>query len=270
MHVLTWILTGLMAGWLARFAQGGRGASLIADLTLGLLGAVVGGWVLRLLGLTEPGAGWGHVLVAALGALLVLAAGRLAIHFSARAAALAGASRAASTLETLEAQIGRVGNFEHQFLARAARRKPVARDPNQAFDEQLTLGQRMADHLASFGGSWAFLGLFFAVLVGWMIYNTERTQPFDPYPFILLNLVLSSLAAVQAPVILMSQNRHAAKDRHDAQLDYEVNLKAELEILALHEKLDGLREKAWGELIAIQERQLALLDRIEQQAGARP
>jgi uncharacterized membrane protein len=172
----------------------------------------------------------------------VLATWRLALHLTARAAALAGASRAASTLENLEAQIGRLGEFEHQFLARAARRKPVARDPNQAFDEQLTLGQRMADHLASFGGSWAFLGIFFAVLIAWMIYNTERAQPFDPYPFILLNLVLSCLAAVQAPVILMTQNRLAAKDRLDAHLDYEVNLKAELEILALHEKLDGLRE----------------------------
>jgi len=269
MHVLTWILTGLLAGWLARLAQGGRGASLLTDLTFGLLGAVVGGWLLRLLGFTESGAGWAHVLVALLGSLLVLAAGRRAIHVTARAAALAGASRAASTLETLEAQIGRLGNFERQFLTRMARRKPVARDPNQAFDEQLTLGQRMADRLASFGGSWLFLGLFFAVLLGWMIYNTERTYPFDPYPFILLNLVLSSLAAVQAPVILMSQNRHAAKDRHDAQLDYEVNLKAELEILALHEKLDGLREKAWSELVALQERQLALLDRIERTTAAR-
>ena len=262
MHVLTWILAGLLAGWLARLAQGGRGASLLTDLTLGLLGAVVGGWLLRLLGITEPGAGWTHLLVALLGSLLVLAAGRLAIHFTARAATLAGASHAASTLESLGAQIGRLGEFERQFLARVAHRKPVARDPNQAFDEQLTLGQRMADRLASFGGSWVFLGLFFAVLLAWMIFNTERAQPFDPYPFILLNLVLSCLAAVQAPVILMTQNRLAAKDRLDARLDYEVNLKAELEILALHEKLDTLREKAWSDLVALQERQLALLDHI--------
>jgi uncharacterized membrane protein/uncharacterized membrane protein YeaQ/YmgE (transglycosylase-associated protein family) len=269
MHVLTWILTGLMAGWLARLAQGGRGASLVTDLTLGLLGAVVGGWLLRLLGLTEPGVGWRHVLVALLGSLLVLATWRLVLHVTARAAALAGASRAASTLENLEAQIGRLGEFERQFLARAARRKRVARDPNQAFDEQLTLGQRMADRLASFGGSWAFLGIFFAGLLAWMIFNTERSHPFDPYPFILLNLVLSCLAAVQAPVILMTQNRLAAKDRHDAHLDYEVNLKAELEILALHEKLDGLREKAWSDLVALQDRQLALLDRIERTTAGR-
>ena len=115
----------------------------------------------------------------------------------------------------------------------------------------------MSDHLAAFGGSWAFLGLFVAIMLGWMIYNTERPHRFDPYPFILLNLVLSCLAAVQAPVILMSQNRQAAKDRLDARLDYDVNLKAELEILALHEKLDVLREKDWGELLALQERDLA-------------
>jgi uncharacterized membrane protein len=123
----------------------------------------------------------------------------------------------------------------------------------------------MADHLAAFGGSWAFLGLFAAVLIAWMISNSERANPFDPDPFILLNLVLSCLAAVQAPAILMTQNRLAAKDRLDAHLDYEVNLKAEVEILALHEKLDVLREKAWGELLALHERQTALLE----QLGAR-
>ena len=269
MHVLTWILTGLLAGWLARLAQGGRGVSLFTDLMLGLLGALAGGWLLRRLGVTEPGPGWGHVLVAALGSLLVLAMGRLALHFTARTAALTGAARAAGTLENLEAQLARVGDFERQFLARAARRKRVARDPNRSFDEQLTLGQRMADRLATFGGSWAFLGLFFAVLLVWMIFNTERPAPFDPYPFILLNLVLSCLAAVQAPVILMAQNRMAAKDRLDAHLDYEVNLKAELEILALHEKLDTLREKAWEDLIAMQRRQLELLEQMERRQSIR-
>jgi uncharacterized membrane protein len=152
------------------------------------------------------------------------------------------------------------------------RRGSVARDPNQAFDAQLTLGQRMADRLAAFGGSWLFLGLFAATMLGWMIFNTERAQPFDPYPFILLNLVLSCLAAVQAPVILMSQNRQTEKDRHDARLDYEVNLKAELEILSLHEKLDALRQQAWHELLELQQRQLAVLAEIERrgQPGAGP
>ena len=267
MHVLTWVLTGLLAGWLARLAQGGRVAGLFTDLLLGGLGGMLGGWAVHLLGFTEPKAGLAHVLVAVLGALCVLAGARLLLRATARAATLAGAQHAASALASFETQIARLGEFERQGFAKLVHRKPVARDPNQAFDEQLTLGQRLADRMAMFGGSWAFLGLFFAMMLAWMIYNTERPQPFDPYPFILLNLLLSCLAAVQAPVILMSQNRQSQKDRHDPRLDYEVNLKAGLEILALHEKLDVLREKAWGDLVAIQERQLALLARIEQQVG---
>jgi len=267
MHVLTWILTGLVAGWLARLTQDGRGAGLVTDLVLGGLGAVTGGWIVHMLGLTEPKVGPINVAVAVLGAVCVLAGARLLLRATARAAALAGAQHAAGALASLEAQISRLSEFERQALAKLRHRRPAARDPNQTFDEQLTLGQRVSDRMAAFGGSWGFLGLFFATMLGWMIYNTERRQPFDPYPFILLNLVLSCLAAVQAPVILMSQNRQSQKDRHDARLDYEVNLKAELEILALHEKLDGLREKAWIELVAIQERQLALLARIEQQVA---
>jgi uncharacterized membrane protein len=95
-----------------------------------------------------------------------------------------------------------------------------------------------------------------------MLRNVETTAPFDPYPFILLNLVLSCLAALQAPVIMMSQNRQAAKDRMDAQHDYEVNLKAEMEIMALHLKLDELREQQWAALMSVQERQLDLLQRL--------
>lgn len=249
MHVVTWILTGLLVGWLARIAWGVRDTGLPADLTLGCLGAAAGGWMFHLLGTSGTEAGLWHVGAAALGALAVISAARLLLR---------AASRAAAT-HPLSA-------IEHQLLARLPHPSPVARDPNRAFDEQRTLGQRMADHLAAFGGSWAFLGVFAATMLGWMIYNTERPHGFDPYPFILLNLVLSCLAAVQAPVILMSQNRQAAKDRLDARLDYEVNLKAELEILALHEKLDGLREKAWGELLALQEKQTALLTEIEQRS----
>ena len=263
MHVLTWILTGLLAGWLARLAQGGRGTNVVTDLTLGLLGALVGGWMLRLLGLTEAGAGVAHVVVASIGALVLLAGGRLAFHLTALATQLAGAPRATVTIEGLEARIARLGGAVRELDSTSGPRLPVVRDPNQAFDEQLTLGQRMSDHLAAFGGSWVFLGLFFAIMLGWMIYNTERPHSFDPYPFILLNLLLSCLAAVQAPIILMSQNRQAARDRHDARLDYDVNLKAELEILLLHEKLDGLRERDWRELLVLQERQLALLERMD-------
>ena len=124
----------------------------------------------------------------------------------------------------------------------------------------------MADRVAAFGGSWTFIAIFASVMVVWVGLNSvvllHRGGAFDPYPYILLNLFLSMLAAIQAPIILMSQNRHSAKDRLTAQYDYEVNLKSELEILALHEKMDTLREQQWAELIRLQEDQLALLTRM--------
>ena len=124
----------------------------------------------------------------------------------------------------------------------------------------------MADRVASFGGSWSFIGLFALVLIGWMAYNAHARAPFDPFPFDLLNLVLSCLAAVQAPLIMMSQNRMAAKDRSDARHDYEVNLKAEMEIMQLHAKLDELVAERWKELLAVQDEQIAALRRIEAHA----
>jgi uncharacterized membrane protein len=130
----------------------------------------------------------------------------------------------------------------------------------------MSLGQRVSDRVSAFGGSWPFIGLFGLFLVVWVVINAvilaRRGTTFDPYPFILLNLFLSMLAAVQAPVILMSQNRQAAKDRLDAAHDYEVNLKAELEILTLHEKIDSLREQQWGELMALQRQQIILLEQL--------
>jgi uncharacterized membrane protein len=112
----------------------------------------------------------------------------------------------------------------------------------------VTFGERVADAVARFGGSWTFLSSFAAVLLSWVLVNTvlvwgRRGEPFDPYPFILLNLLLSMLAAVQAPVIMMSQNRQDAKDRIRSELDYQVNLKAELGIIQLHEKFDDLRRE---------------------------
>jgi uncharacterized membrane protein len=126
-------------------------------------------------------------------------------------------------------------------------------------------GERLADRIATFGGSWSFILMFLAVLLGWIAWNSERAS-FDPYPFILLNLVLSCLAAMQAPVIMMSQNRMAAKDRLDARHDYEVNLKAEMEIMQLHGKLDELQQRAWSQLIELQQAQLEALQRIERTA----
>ena len=112
-------------------------------------------------------------------------------------------------------------------------------------DAQASTGDRLADRVAAVGGSWGFIIVFTLVLLGWMLLNSEVLQrfglAFDPYPFIFLNLMLSTLAAVQAPIIMMSQNRQSAKDRLTASVDYEINLRAELEIMRLHEKLDQMR-----------------------------
>ena len=145
-----------------------------------------------------------------------------------------------------------------------AERKHIARDTSKEAMESSTFGQRAADAVASFGGSWVFIGLFAAVLIAWIGLNSyllvRYQSVFDPYPYILLNLFLSMLAAIQAPIILMSQNRQAEKDRIGAGHDYEVNLKAELEIMLLHDKLDLLREGQWSSLLAIQQEQMKLLE----------
>ncbi|MEI4470180.1 DUF1003 domain-containing protein [Frigidibacter sp. MR17.24] len=148
-------------------------------------------------------------------------------------------------------------------LGRIARHGHVARDTNARFDAEATLGQRVADRVAAFGGSWTFILLFLGLLAGWTAGNwlLGRAAP-DPYPFIFLNLLLSMLAALQAPVIMMSQNRQAAKDRLDAAHDYEVNLKAEIEIMALHEKLDRLREQDLKAMLTRQQEQIDLLTRL--------
>jgi CRP/FNR family cyclic AMP-dependent transcriptional regulator len=122
-------------------------------------------------------------------------------------------------------------------------------NPNEVVEERETFGERVADGVARFGGSWSFISAFGAFLVSWILINTvfvigrTKGEPFDPFPFILLNLFLSMLAAIQAPVIMMSQNRQDAKDRIRSELDYQVNLKAELEIMQLHEKFDELRRE---------------------------
>lgn len=154
-----------------------------------------------------------------------------------------------------------------------AGRKHIARNTVKEFDATITLGQRAADAVATFGGSWTFITIFASILVVWVGLNSfilvKYDKIFDPYPYILLNLFLSMLAAIQAPIILMSQNRQAEKDRLHAEHDYEVNLKAELEIMLLHEKMDLLREGQWGELLAIQKEQLRLLgDLIEKKIVA--
>jgi uncharacterized membrane protein len=153
-----------------------------------------------------------------------------------------------------------------QVAKHVAEHRHISRNLANDTSAQATAGQRAADAVARFGGSWTFVGLFALVMLVWVGLNAllliRGSQAFDPYPYILLNLFLSMLAAIQAPIILMSQNRQSQKDRATAEHDYEVNLKAELEIMLLHEKIDVLREKQWEELIVLQQRQLELLSHL--------
>ncbi len=137
----------------------------------------------------------------------------------------------------------------------------VADNLNREFDQSLTIGERISDKVAEFGGSWRFIIIFFGVIIVWIIANSLYLlfAPFDPYPYILLNLALSLLAAVQAPVILMSQNRQEARDRLRAENDYQVNLKAELEVRTLSEKLDLLIHHQWAHLLEIQQIQTEMI-----------
>jgi uncharacterized membrane protein len=145
-----------------------------------------------------------------------------------------------------------LGDVEKRVLAKAHQRKVISTDVNAAFSADASFGERIADSIARIGGSWSFIIAFFVFLIAWTVINTIIlvSGAFDPYPFVFLNLILSMLAAIQAPIIMMSQNRQAERDRFEAAKDYEVNLKAELEVLSLHQKIDmqvlteltGLRE----------------------------
>lgn len=146
---------------------------------------------------------------------------------------------------------------EQTVIAQIIQRGGVARDLAHEQEQSLTFGQRLADRVAAVGGSWAFIIGFGIWLAAWILLNAAvltglGVRPFDPYPFIFLNLMLSMLAAIQAPLIMMSQNRQSAQDRLAARHDYEVNLKAELEIMALHEKLDALRDRDIADMIGRQ------------------
>jgi uncharacterized membrane protein len=162
----------------------------------------------------------------------------------------------------------RTQNVARHIAGRRHIARNLAKDP----EGTAPFGQRAADAVASFGGSWTFVGLFGATMLGWVGLNAlllaSVGKTFDPYPYILLNLFLSMLAAIQAPIILMSQNRQSQKDRLTAEHDYEVNLKSELEIMLLHEKIDLLRQTQWGELIEIQKQQLAQLATLCEQKTA--
>lgn len=168
-----------------------------------------------------------------------------------------------TTARLLKTDYGLLSAREQRVIHAIVEGLHISRSINQEFDNKMTFGQRLADKVASFGGSWPFIIIFSVVLLFWVMLNSlMMARPFDPFPYILLNLVLSMLAAIQAPIIMMSQNRQAAKDRLDAAHDYETNLKAELEIEELHNKLDGLRQQQWQELLALQQEQIRLLTRL--------
>ncbi len=170
------------------------------------------------------------------------------------------------TLRTANQEAAEVGKEMSEGIAEETR--VLSKNINEAFDKSLTTGERMADGLADFGGSWTFITIFSVVCVAWMAINTAvlMSKAFDPYPYILLNLVLSCLAAIQAPVILMSQNRQEAKDRLRSEHDYEINVKAEIEIRKLHEKMDHLLMHQWQRLLDIQQLQVNQIENISQLA----
>ncbi len=157
-----------------------------------------------------------------------------------------------------------LSSLEKRVIQTLHDRETIAVSP-ATIDETLTVGQKISDKVASFGGSWAFILSFLGILVIWIIFNSVALtqQHFDPYPFILLNLVLSCIAALQAPIIMMSQNRKEAKDRQRSENDYMVNLKSELEIRTLHEKMDHLLRSQMHTLMDFQEAQLEILQKIQ-------
>ncbi|MDD5051434.1 MAG: DUF1003 domain-containing protein [Sulfuricurvum sp.] len=161
----------------------------------------------------------------------------------------------------LESEKGELSSLEQEVIESLRDHELLSSDVDSEFEQQWSLGERMADKIATFGGSWTFIIVFGILLSGWIIANSLLliSHPIDPYPFIFLNLILSCIAAIQAPIIMMSQNRQEAKDRVRSQHDYQINLKAELEIRQLHEKIDHLLSHQWERLVEIQELQLEML-----------
>ena len=164
--------------------------------------------------------------------------------------------------QLLERERGEISALERQVVESLAKEQTVARDTETAWMDTRTFGERVADFVADFGGSWSFIISFFVALAIWIGFNiwAAGRATFDPYPFILLNLLLSCLAAIQAPIIMMSQKRQEAKDRLRSENDYRVDLKTELEIRHLHEKVDHLINRKWERLAEIQQIQLEIME----------
>jgi uncharacterized membrane protein len=165
---------------------------------------------------------------------------------------------------TMKEELGSLTNLEHEVLESFKEGELIAENIDETFKQKLTFGQRLADKIGNFGGSWSFISLFMIFLFAWISINVYVLvqKPFDPYPFIFLNLILSCLAAMQAPVIMMSQNRLEEKDRERSKHDYKVNLKAELEIRMLNEKVDHLILNQQQKLLEIQQIQIEMMEDI--------
>jgi uncharacterized membrane protein len=166
--------------------------------------------------------------------------------------------------ERLREEKGALSSVESTVAEKAGQHLTIARNIDDEFARTATLGQRAADAVARVGGSWAFVSGFLVALAVWMGLNAFvlRAPTFDPYPFILLNLVLSCVAALQAPIIMMSQNRQAERDRVESKHDYETDLKAEIEIASLHDKVDHLLHAQWERMVELQQMQIELLTEI--------
>lgn len=164
----------------------------------------------------------------------------------------------------LQDEVGQLSSLEQDVLKSISENEVMTTNIEPEIERRLSFGERVADSIAEFGGSWTFIICFFTFILGWMLCNIFllSKDPFDVYPFILLNLILSCLAAIQAPIIMMSQNRQSVKDRQRSEHDYKVNLKAELEIRLLHEKIDHLILQQNQKLLEIQQIQVDLMEDI--------
>lgn len=169
----------------------------------------------------------------------------------------------------IEEETGKLKDLDKEVIDSIKENDIISENINISSNEKLRVGDRVADKVASFGGSWSFIIIFFIILLGWVMLNTVFLikKPFDPYPFILMNLILSCLAAVQAPIIMMSQNRQEMKDRMRSENDYKVNLKSEIEIRTLHEKVDHLLLDQWSRMMKIQEMQIEMLEEIRKRVN---
>jgi uncharacterized membrane protein len=179
--------------------------------------------------------------------------------------------RGAYVEDVLRAERGELSELEQEVVRSFQEHELLTKNIDAQFEGQLSFGERFADRVAEFGGSWTFILCFMSVLVTWIFVNSVGllTRAFDPFPFILLNLVLSCIAALQAPVIMMSQNRQSIKDRLRASHDYRVNLKAELEIRHLNAKLDLLLTHQWQRLLEIQQVQTDLIRELAESRAQR-